>query len=404
MRMLQLFFLGRFENAYVYMGRLVILTEERTLLVCNLKRLITSLEGQYPAYAPILSMMFTNNDWLMGQQFKASIRNRDIAQNMLLACDRVAQSPIVLNGQTSFEYEERVEVSDEVILDMLLYSRRLYLAGTDGFYHVDLDWDSGTARMREKPTKRLDAYCIRTTAGYGAVNVSCGDDGLFSSIDEFGWLHGRNHGYPDMVAQDEQSAGTAWAAYDLMNYRTFDTPFLLRNQHEKLQREIAPERERTVLTQIGVTRWELQQLIMEVQEKYVIPPEDIQYMYNDDKQLFIHTFEGYFYVFQMGIAESGAPFIRMKDTYKSGYTRILNAYAVDSGLIVETDEHILLFADGTWTPILNDVALSIKTFQRSDRYRNLVAITLEEGLLLTSLFDERILGLTEVATPALREE
>jgi hypothetical protein len=64
------------------------------------------------------------------------------------------------------------------------------------------------------------------------------------------------------------------------------------------------------------------------------------------------------------------------------------------GLAIETDEKILYFdvAIGDWTLLEDREAMAIRTFPRSARYQNIVAITQEEGVLLVSILDDNCLS------------
>jgi len=75
MKIAKLFFPGIYEDAYVYMGRLFILTEQRTILVYDLDKLVNSLEQdsekRVSGSLPIPTYMFSRNDWLSSSQFKS---------------------------------------------------------------------------------------------------------------------------------------------------------------------------------------------------------------------------------------------------------------------------------------------------------------------------------------------
>lgn len=74
-----------------------------------------------------------------------------------------------------------------------------------------------------------------------------------------------------------------------------------------------------------------------------------------------------------------------------GVGRILDAKPSALGLVVETMNSVQLFTDDAWLPLLDSPALSVRTFPRSRRYRNLVSVVTEEGLFLIGLFDNRLL-------------
>jgi hypothetical protein len=60
------------------------------------------------------------------------------------------------------------------------------------------------------------------------------------------------------------------------------------------------------------------------------------------------------------------------------------------GLILETDDQVLLFANGEFYSVVNSEVLSVRTFIKSRRYKNVVAIAREDGVLITGLFQDHI--------------
>jgi hypothetical protein len=225
---------------------------------------------------------------------------------------------------------------------------------------------------------------VNTSARYGAVNASCGDEGLFTAFDDFGWSGTEQPS--DMRKLNGRSLRTSWFTYDLVNYPTYDTPLLLRGE-----KAIAKIENREVLIQIGAERLDLFDVI---HDKYGIQRESIRYTCNSDKELFINTVEGYLYALGIQRSKPGELQIRSTKTFESGSMRILSANMSKPGLIVETEDRILLFVNGEWLPLIESEALSVRTFIRSIRFQNIVAITNEEGVWLASLFDDSDLLLT----------
>jgi hypothetical protein len=50
---------------------------------------------------------------------------------------------------------------------------------------------------------------------------------------------------------------------------------------------------------------------------------------------------------------------------------------------------VLLFSDHSRYTLEDSDVISVRTFPRSRRYRNVVALTLESGIMLVGLIDER---------------
>src|SRR5215813_645425 len=87
MKAVSLFIPGRFEDAHLYMGQLVILTEARTLRVCSLESVVAALEAKLGNGRPISKFMFLRNDWLASDQFKQFTEGKEISDALLSSFD-----------------------------------------------------------------------------------------------------------------------------------------------------------------------------------------------------------------------------------------------------------------------------------------------------------------------------
>ena len=190
---------------------------------------------------------------------------------------------------------------------------------------------------------------------------------------------------------DEKSIKTGWMTYDVVNYRTLSTPFLLRSSHGKKSSKNV-ERESTVLTNIENERVNLESLIGHVRDEYNVERHAIQYTFNSNNVVFVQTVNGDFYSMGLSHEGYGEPRVTFTKTYKGVENRILSASPTRVGLVIETESRVLLFAKGAWITIVDSEVLAVRTFARSRRYQNLVAITKEDGLLLTGFFDETTLS------------
>lgn len=391
MRLAKLFFPGKFEDAYLYAGCLLILTEDRTLRVYNLRRLLSVLESNYPELAPVLTLMFSRNDWLGKYQFKTTIRNEFIRNVILRAFDKLSRPLVINNNEDIGPNTTYIKINDTSLLDMLIYNRRLYMGASGGFYHFDLNWNQGTVEVKGQPHKRIDARCVNALAGYGSVNASCGKEGLFAAIDEFGWLKKRENGYPDMVPLAERSLRAGWIDYDLVNYTSYENPFILRSTHTKSNLAQNQDSDKTVLTQIGVTTLDVSSLFRGLQRRYGFRQEAIQYTYTSNDVLFVHTMDGEFYSLKIKFDENDKLDLKFNRTFKGEGTRILSANTVNPGIVIETDDRVLLYSGTEWHTLIDSPVIAVRTFPRSERYEHVATITTEEGVFLIGMCEDRLL-------------
>ena len=88
----------------------------------------------------------------------------------------------------------------------------------------------------------------------------------------------------------------------------------------------------------------------------------------------------------MGVKkEEGEPAeIRYTRSHPIKRAEILDMRSSRSGIVVETETAILLFHEGEWHSVHQGEVLTVRTFSRSKRYKNLIVVTTEEGITLSS--------------------
>lgn len=384
MKVVSLFFPGNFEDAFLYMGSLLVFTAERSLRFHNIERIVSALEERLPDLRPLPTFLFTRNDWLASTQFGDLMRNEIIARAVRSTIDNMAEYPFIeIPHEAQYvQSEQQLNIPAHVLLDIELYNRRLYLGADTGLYHIDYDWSGDGPEREDDPTKRLDARCICLTARLGALNVSCGDQGLFSAFDEFHWSH--NGFVRDIHQVADKSLRTAWFGDDLVNYPRASAPSLLKGMHQTVDVE-GFERERRILVDFEEEKENLDYLFegLGTQEA----PVPVRYAYNSNNTFFVQTEDGDFATVGTRRDRGDEPAAQFARSYAGTGGRILSAHFVAPGLVLETDDQVLAFVNGEVMPIVSSEVLSVRSFMRSKRYRNLVTITKEDGILLTSLFE-----------------
>ncbi len=394
MKVAKLFVPGRFVDAFLYMGRVAAVTEERTLQILNLDEILEEMSERDPAIHPVATLMFARNDWAAEPVFKSLSRNASIWSSVSEAFDLFPQPFYELDAARRFTSEEDLGLPVGSILDMNIYNSRLYLGMNVGLFHLDLTWSEGAGLFQNGLQKRIDARCRGTSVGFGSINASCGEDGLFSSLDDFDWLEKRPTHQMTTIAP--RSVQTNWLQHDLVNYASFTEPTLLRSKSESVRRSAdSADRERKVITEIGSEKIDLGYLLDLLMTEYAVSKQSIQFTYNSTSVMFVHTNEGNFYALGIKSSKGKQPKLQFSRTYKGFGTRILGVNPTEAGLVIEADRRVLLFSDHNWYPIQETDVISVRTFPRSRRYRNVVAMTLEDGLMLVGLFDEKARDTTD---------
>jgi hypothetical protein len=399
MRIAKLFLPGQYEDAYVYRGRLVALTENRQLRVYDLEKIVQEMEeNEWKESIPAPTWLFSRNDWLVSQQFKSLVRNEDIKQAFLRFINRINGRTLDVVAQDDFLVTQKdLDLTDPMILDLLIYNGRMYVGATRGLYHLNIDWKVNGEVLIENSQKRHDARCMNISARSGTVNASCEDDGLFSLIDEFDWFKRGSERKTLKVAN--RSLNTAWVKQDLINYPSYDHPYMFRSKIGT-QEAVGLERESKIVKDFNLQAFDLEYLLTEARTQRSIDTNDeIRYVYNSNNRLFVATRDDAFISLPIGfdkkhIGEEEQPLLKKGAKSQQIQGRIISLHPCKPGIVIETMKSVVIVPKkgGPSTRLLSTEAVQVRTFPKSKRFQNLVVIVVEDGLFLMSVFDETEIG------------
>lgn len=379
---------GAFEDAYAYMGRLHVLTQQNTVRALNLEVAAAALEKRLPYLSPAPTFLFARNDWLASGPVRAMLQNSVNRAEFMRLLGSIASD----DDRSEFfssESEFDLKVGDGRIVDLEFYSTRLYVATTRGVFDLNIHWDDVTPAGEIR--KRLDARCFAISAAYSAINASCGADGLFSAFGEFTARHSAADGALNQLA--ERSVRTGWAGYDMVNYATNSSLTLLETQHEAYAGHRGSDRQ--IVVAVKAER-PSHSIFEALRHRYDLPPEMVQYVFNSRSTLFINAFDQRFltvglrwgFDFEEGEADLQPSAVRV---YEGVHGRVLRAMPTKVGVLVETADKVWLFSEGHWLVLHDGPAINVRTFPASKRYKNLVTITTEEGVWLITAIQESTL-------------
>jgi hypothetical protein len=378
MNVLHLFIPGRFDDAQLYMGHLVVFTEEREVMLLELEAYTKSMEDSYTEWRGLATSAFARNDWLASAPMRTILRSEEIEARWRAGLERVSAEPFVADVCEGMEVLRGFETEATVLLDSNFYGRRLYL-GTDlGLFHFDIDWQSQQVETRRQ---RNDARCISTSAAYGAVNASCERAGLFTAYDEFGWA-GRDEGGTALHQTADASLRTSWLGYDLVNYSDNDHADLLSGTVDVVSDETAEGVvQRRLVTEFSGESRELGFLLGALQNGEAVPASDIQFLWNSSRAFFVNTFSHGFFTL---VWDQVRGRVSARQHGELG-GRVVAAHPFSGGWLIETDFMLFWFSRGELVPLFDREPMMVRTFAGSKRYRQLVAVTAEDGVHLLSV-------------------
>jgi hypothetical protein len=376
MKTLRLFIPGKFEDAQLYMGHLVVFTTERDVHMIEVQRLTNRLENLYPDWEGLLTLAFARNDWLGGGVMKSLMRNPRFRGALDSALDEATARDLVLErSDVEWSNLSGFRQNADLVLDTVFYGSRLYLGTTAGLFDYAIDWQSTTT---DAPRRRIDARCVSAAAEYGAINASCEADGLFTGYDEFGWRRANNL-VEELAQTAPKSIRSAWLGTDLVNYEDQAAPELLRGSVEQVAVEDEfTERQKKVVTAFSPPVAQFDDFYAGLEAQRGIPADDIQFVWNSSTRYFINTYNNGFYSAYR--TSDGVGFTK----HGTADGRVVAVHTSAFGWIVETDFRCYLMSQGRLHALVDREPLSVRTFAGSKRYRRVVAITVEDGVYLVS--------------------
>jgi len=118
--------------------------------------------------------------------------------------------------------------------------------------------------------------------------------------------------------------------------------------------------------------------------------DKVQYSYNSNHSFFVRTKDGNFYSYKIRNSTNTSTIILSNGIPEKSIKRIVSVNPTKVGPVIETSNQVFVLSDktGQIEVLHNGRAIAIKTFPQSKRFQQLVAITIDEGVLLVSLFDE----------------
>jgi hypothetical protein len=393
MRAVSLSFPGRFEDAFLYMGRLFTITENHSVRVYDMESIVNKIEDD-KALLDAPTLLFFRNGWIDSERFRPRLDDELSKNAFLRAIDKLESEPIQITADYAHPTEWDLNITADVLLDLNIYNRRAYIGTNKGLYHLDLDWEAESITPVSKAQKRLDAKCVHTTARYGTVNASCGSEGWFSFLDDFelGTSNARREKHVP-----EYSLRTNWLDFDVVNYATTISPTLFSSVRSSAFQALSEsksnfnfEQENWIVTDLADEEFSLDSLFNDLNHGFSL--EKLQFVHNSSQALFLSTYDGY--LFALGLKRDGfsAPTISYVSKFEGLQGLVSSLHTVRAGgspgLVLETDEQILLFAHRKFIPLFHDEVISIRTFSYAQHYRNVVSITTSDKVILVAIFDD----------------
>lgn len=380
---------GAFEDAFYYMGQLIAVTADRTLVAVDLERaLYENFATRIPA---IYQFYYLHNEWLDRQHVKLLLGIPEVDHGLWEAGQRYESLVIQPTWQT-------MDISGEAfnrgaILDLQAYNRRLYISTTEGLFDTDFSVDYGDLEL-DDVKKRTDARCMSTSVKYGTLVASCGSEGLFAAYDDFGAI-GQDR--PALQHAESTSSRANWFGYSLTNYTNATSLQFLSGQRQNAPTgRLSPDSGDLIASEIAITpaaesygHQRIPVVVTSLEEdtrSSALLAEDAEgadFVANSFNYFFIHmpTSE---YRFYMRRHRSGRIVGSPTDESIGEVGEVLSTHTFHSGIVVESFDSVYLITSIGINRIYDGAALKVRTFPAGTYGVNVIAVIDEEGLNLIS--------------------
>jgi hypothetical protein len=354
----RIFIPGRFQDAYLYRGWLIGLTQYRTLRFLQLATASENI-ASFLSAASEPSTPRTPSEFEHGSVIPYSGEEGPLD----------SQSIVIPRSWT----EGDIQLNANIVLDLAVYKYRLYVGTDKGLFSAPLDLTDRRHQLQKQLQRRHDARALKVTTRFDAITVSCGEAGLFGALRE------SDSDRVSLQKIEDHSLKNAWLQSSLINYPSHRDWDVISTRQEVW----AGGAERVRVTDFPVhARFGLDSLIGEIRRyEPRFQKEDVQFSFNSERYIFVHTFAGDFFSLRLG-QRQGVPHVFFHRTYKGTDVRILSAAATAAGIVIETNKKVFLFYKERWFPLVNQEALSVRGFPRSLVFRDIVSICTEKGLHL----------------------
>ena len=383
MKSVQLFIEGKFEEAWLYMNHLLLLTDDGDVVVASADQMRDQLESKTSA-ARLAGVSLFHSDWIYPTRSYQYVWANRLRAQLKREVKQLPENPLEVSlGDLDFEHFAIPSRADTP-LDVHIYSRRVYLGSAGGLFSVDVEWGDEPAPVSSW-NHRFDVACSSVTAKYGAFLASCGKDGLLSSLESVYWLA------PYELAEDEvrkvrdESLRATWIESNLINY-SYDNVEVLHASRELIDEKknvqilrgfdertlgISGPLHRAIATE--ETSVEDSEIIGNVGNRFAVldAEKNLSFISAAPRKM-----------------SGGEIVLRHEQRVDVGQVRPLDFLGLKDGFLLEHYSGVGWIKGSRYVEVLDSAVGKIRTFPSSIRYRNVFSAITDDGIMLVGLFDE----------------
>lgn len=369
------------SDAYFYMGKLFILSEDRRLKVITHQRLFQKyLAGNQLQHGNFLHQALFSNELFPSRQdyFKDTNYKNNLDNFWRSASQQSTEIEIDQADLTTI-----CHLPEQEALDFVIYAQRAFVGNRSGLFECQLSVDGDTVSAGNNQfTRVLDSKTINLNPRVGRLLVSTKDDGLFAGAIT---TPTERTVIPDR-AIESRSLRTGWANYNFVNYTSSTEADYFVNKTEE---DKSPEganfkvddggSKSLKITEMGSAKKSISDAIENATKK-----DKIIYAFNSLN-------------FSFGITKSGSILhSKFREEIKSNESALtefqefkdlsfdieklghpLSGHTVAGGTLLEFYDKVMLMKGGKIQEVSDMQCTQIRTFASSKWFKN-IALTVSE--------------------------
>jgi hypothetical protein len=351
---------GRFVDAYVYMDFLFACEASGRARMFSLDDIAREAANASRVPHAQARALFADNRLLAGGNLQASNFQGDVVEVPAgsLAAEEV---PLSINAATVF--------------DTTITYLTLFLATDAGLLSVPLD--PGTRRSMNMPSVRLSLPCYQANPRWGGVAASCGRDGLWALVNEWGFGEVERQ---TSQLDEAESNRNAWMGFSLVSFagradlKAFSADVPMGRGKKRIASQFSEDT-------FSVGDFVPGRMLDDLSDPWTLVAAvgGAIVLITRDEVLLIPTLrhEGALWSFANGTKSIG-----------SVSSRPLNVVETDGGYVIETSRSLYYYHAEGQQQVIDQEAIAVRAYPRSRRFRRLITATVEGGVLLACMLGE----------------
>ena len=377
-------------DCYLYGGNIYFVMQNGSVMYAPYPKIISRLARNYEeSDFSFLKLAFLRNEFYYSQPSRTFLKVPGMKEVLKWNWERLSETEFTLTYDDIEDLLQPLCEWESIPLDMRIYGMRMFLGCRAGLYEIVIDADN----RRKKLQRCFDSKVTCVNAKYGELVVSADTEGLYAaSIDIEG---GTRTMVDEKKPVENRSLRTVWADTDLFNYYGKEEFSYISNEYQTVppkKDRFWEHRETKRITRFAAKKQPMDSVI----ENSGLKKEDIGYCFNNSSNAYVFLKSGKLRVYTLKdkqyAEKEGWDEIELPKQSKKGvddnlidYGRVVSAFSIPKGNVMEFFDKVLLLKDGHSYVIEEAPTIRTRSFMNSIRYQDILSVTKEERVTLHAL-------------------